>query len=136
MKLDCLQNVDALPITIAQKALNDNQHLGENFGATTQLRRVVRYTRNVKLNKFPVNPNNTFFKIEENFAQIKRSTGTYESLVLFDWQDEENQQRIVFFGTRELFKQLCGSTMWLIDGTFRSCPKPFSQLVPFSATTL
>lgn len=38
-------------------------------------------------------------------------------------------QRIIILGTRELFKQFCISKLWMIDGTFKSCPKPFTQLV-------
>lgn len=49
-------------------------------------------------------------------------------MVLADWQDVAHQQRILIIGTQELFKKLCESTLWLFDGTFRSCPRPFQQL--------
>lgn len=71
-----------------------------------------------------IDPENKFFELDENFARIED-----KSLVLLDWKDLESDQRIVIFGTRELFEQLSQAKLWMIDGTFKSCPKPFTQLI-------
>jgi hypothetical protein len=64
MKVEALQNTDALSIAISQHALAANLHLGEYFGVTQQLGDVVRYTRRMKLDTFPpVDPQDLFFKI-------------------------------------------------------------------------
>lgn len=105
--------------------MESNQHLGEYFGTSKQLRETVSNTRRMKMNRFPlVDKSDKFFNIDNQCVKNQNN-----SLVLTDWKDETNQQRIVIIGTRQLFKQLCNSTMIQIDGTFQSCPKPFSQLV-------
>lgn len=107
MKLQALQRAAELPVVIAQEAFNKNHQLGEYLGTSKQLRKVASYTRAVKLNKHPtVDPNNRFFEIDVNFSQIKE-----QSVVLMDWEDRENNQRILILGTSVLFKQLCNEEM-------------------------
>lgn len=124
MKAEALQNTAAPPITICQQALQTNADLGSFFGTSKQLIGVVTYVRRTKLHPYPaVNTSDVFFEVDGRFAQVKG-----DSMLLADWQDETHKQRIMILGTKKLFQQLCNSSLWIFDGTFRSCPKPFTQL--------
>lgn len=116
MKIEALQNAAAPPISICQQALRANADLGDYFGTTDRLIDVVGYNRRTKLHLYPaVDARDVFFELDNRFAKVNQ-----ESMVLADWQDEDNKQRILILGTKKLFRQLCNSSLWIFDGTFRS----------------
>lgn len=107
--------------------MQENHHLGDYFGTSKQLRETITHTRRVKLSRFPpFDINDKFFKVDKRLLedQVKPL-----EMILIDWQDTVSKQRILLIGSVETLKHLCKSTMWQADGTFRSCSKPFSQLV-------
>lgn len=52
---------------------------------------------------------------------------THKEFLMADYNDDKN--RILIFCSPELRLHLCNVKEYFIDATFKSCPKPFTQLL-------
>ena len=98
--------------------------------STTAMKQVVRRTRKKEL---PSEPDCATHLVIPDSLKITRSGE--RNFLLFDSKDagyvneeEEDNIRIIGFGSDDSLKKLANSEVWFLDGTFKTCPQLFHQI--------
>lgn len=133
MKQDAVQNCSAPTSVVAQNAQFACRSLGHRFGSSKSLKKSIQYSRKkfCKNNITPT-PKEIDFKYNPNHGNLNG-----KSIILDDWcgvDTKGDQGRITLFGTIDLLRHLFSAIFWAIDGTFRSRPFMFAQLVTVFAS--
>lgn len=133
MKQECVNNSSAAPATIAQNAQFSSRSLGHRFGSTKNLKEVINYTRKQFCeDSNTTNPKEIDFKYDPNHGNLNG-----KSIILDDWcgvDSKGDRGRITIFGTLELLKLMFSAIFWAIDGTFKTRPFMFAQLLTIFAS--
>lgn len=134
MKQNAVNNYSAPPSVIAQSAQFACQSLGHRFGSSKNLKAIVNYSRKKESdnsNNTPT-PKDINFKFSPNHGNLNG-----KSIILDDWcgvDSKGEKGRVIIFGTIELLKQMFAASFWAIDGTFKTRPFMFSQILTIFAS--
>ena len=114
------------PCQILNEFLADpeNRYINSSLPSRQALTQRVQRARVKNSANTPTEPESLDFDYDRVFCSLNN-----EYLVLGDWCKSDGSDRISIFSTSRFFNFLCESEIWLVDGTFKTCPKLFYQLL-------
>ncbi|QQP36979.1 Putative LOC100898192, partial [Caligus rogercresseyi] len=111
--------------TISTAISNSNEATIAQLPTLSNIARSVRGWKTIN-EKFPTFPQSRIgFSIPPRFKTLENSE---DNFLLYD-SGEEDQSRILIFGTNSGLQDLTNNRKWAIDGTFKITPDFFYQIV-------
>jgi hypothetical protein len=101
---------------------NLSNFMGSNHSQKMIVRRARQSHGKIK---YPPNPTSKDFVYDLNFEDLYLHE---EQILLFDCLSEDKSKRLTIFTTDFLFERFCAATFTVYDGTFKTCPAPYTQL--------
>lgn len=121
LKLKALEDPFEKLCKILHRELREGDISSLTTTDTMQIRKKIHYARSSMIPKFPTNLDELHLALT-NLGEIK--TNRDELFLLIN----NSEKNIIAFSTQTNLKYLTECTILCIDGTFKSCPKPFYQL--------
>jgi hypothetical protein len=116
-----LEDLFEKPCKILHRELREEDINSLSTTDTMRIRKNIHYARSTTIPKLPTNLDELHLALT-NLGEIKTNRDVLFLLI------NNSKKNIIAFSTQTNLKYLIECAILYIDGTFKSCPKPFYQL--------